>query len=64
MDEEISIIDSNTRNEKIKIFFVNNKKNLIIVITTLIIGLVVYFSFNEIKERNKRTEKSKISKSV
>jgi predicted negative regulator of RcsB-dependent stress response len=53
MDEEISIIDSNTRNEKIKIFFVNNKKNLIIVITTLIIGLVVYFSFNEIKERNK-----------
>ena len=53
MDEEISIIDSNTRNEKIKIFFVNNKKNLIIVMTTIIIGLVVYFSFNEIKERNK-----------
>ena len=27
MDEEISIIDANTRNEKIKNFFVKNKKN-------------------------------------
>jgi|TARA_B110000881_G_C18364800_1_gene408220 hypothetical protein len=53
MDEEISIIDSNTRNEKIKNFFVNNKKNLTIIIMTIIIGLVVYLSFNEIKERNK-----------
>ena len=53
MDEEISIIDSNTRNEKIKIFFVNNKKNLIICTTAIIISLIVYFSFGEIKERNK-----------
>ena len=53
MDEEISIIDTNTRNEKIKNFFVNNKKNLIVSITVIIIGLVVYFSFSEIKERNK-----------
>ena len=29
MDEEITIIDSNTRNEKIKNFFINNKKKLI-----------------------------------
>ena len=53
MDEEISIIDSNTRNEKIKNFFVNNKKNLIISITIIIIGLVVYFTFSEIEERKK-----------
>ena len=53
MDEEISIIDSNTRNEKIKNFFVNNKKNLIISITIMILGLVVYFAFSEIEERNK-----------
>ena len=26
MDEEITIIDSNTRNERIKNFFINNKK--------------------------------------
>ena len=53
MDEEISIIDSNTRNEKIKNFFVKNKKKLILNITVVIIGLAVYFSFSEIKERNK-----------
>jgi predicted negative regulator of RcsB-dependent stress response len=53
MDEEISIIDSNTRNEKIKNFFVNNKKNLIISIMIIILGLVVYFAFSEIEERNK-----------
>jgi len=53
MDEEISIIDSNTRNEKIKNFFVNNKKSLIVSIMVIIIGLVVYFSFSEVKERKK-----------
>ena len=53
MDEEISIIDSNTRNEKIKNFFVNNKKYLIITITVIIIGLAVFFTIDEIKERNK-----------
>ena len=29
MDEEISIINNTTRNEKIKNFFINNKKKLI-----------------------------------
>ena len=28
MDEEISIIDAKTRNEKIKDFFINNKKRI------------------------------------
>ena len=31
MDEDISIISTRTRNEKIKNFFVKNKKNLIII---------------------------------
>ena len=53
MDEEISIIDSNTRNEKIRNFFLKNKKNLIVSTIVITMGLVVYFSFNEIKERNK-----------
>ena len=53
MDEEISIIDSNTRNEKIKNFFINNKKNLIIAITAIIISLVIYFFYIQINERNK-----------
>ena len=53
MDEEIIIIDANTRNEKIKNFFLNNKKNLIIVMTAIVLALVLYFSFSKIKERNK-----------
>jgi predicted negative regulator of RcsB-dependent stress response len=53
MDEEISIIDNNTRNEKMKTFFINNKKNLIIGISVIIIGLLGYFSFEKNKERNK-----------
>ena len=28
MDEEITIIDSNARNERIKNFFINNKKEI------------------------------------
>ena len=53
MDEEITIIDSNTRNEKIRNFFINNKKNLIIgflIILALIIG---YLSIKEVNDRKK-----------
>ena len=53
MDEEITIIDSNTRNEKIRDFFINNKKSLIASVTIVIVLLAVYFSFNAIKEKNK-----------
>ena len=53
MDEEITIIDSNTRNEKIRNFFINNKKSLIVSVSIVIVILVGYFSFNTVKERNK-----------
>jgi predicted negative regulator of RcsB-dependent stress response len=53
MDEEIKIIDSNTRYEKIKYFFEKNKKNLISIIIIIIILLISYFSFDKIKKRNK-----------
>jgi predicted negative regulator of RcsB-dependent stress response len=52
MDEEITIIDANTRNEKIKKFFIDNKKNFIIGISLIILGLVGYFSFDQVRERN------------
>ena len=44
MDEEITIIDSNTRNEKIKNFFINNKKKIIIIISVIFISIIAYFS--------------------
>ena len=53
MDEEITIIDSNSRNEKIRNFFINNKKSLIVSVSIVIVILAGYFSFNAIKERNK-----------
>ena len=53
MDEEITIIDSNTRNEKIRNFFINNKKSLIASVTIVIVLLAAYFSLNAIKEKNK-----------
>ena len=53
MDEEITIINTNTRNEKIKKFFLDNKKNLIIIISIIVITSIGYFSFNEIKKINK-----------
>jgi predicted negative regulator of RcsB-dependent stress response len=53
MDEEITIIDSNTRNERIKNFFINNRKNLIIGFSIILIAIIGLLSMNEMKERNK-----------
>jgi len=53
MDEEITIINSNTRNEKIMNFFINNKKSLIISFSIIFIVIISYLSMKEIKERNK-----------
>jgi predicted negative regulator of RcsB-dependent stress response len=53
MDEEITIIDSNTRNEKIKNFFINNKKNLIIGVLIILVAIIGYLSMQTIKERAK-----------
>ena len=53
MDEDIEIINTNTRNEKIKNFFIINKKKIIIFGSLFILMAIFYFLFLEIKERNK-----------
>ena len=40
MDEEITIIDSNTRNEKIKNFFISNKKSFIAGISIIFVIII------------------------
>tara|TARA_B100000579_G_scaffold207956_1_gene169900 strand:+ start:232 stop:876 length:645 start_codon:yes stop_codon:yes gene_type:complete len=45
MDEEISIINNETRKEKIVNFFLNNKKKLISIIIIIIIIPVAFFSY-------------------
>ena len=47
MDEDLSIINTNTRNEKIKNFFVNNKNKIISGIIILIIIIIGVFSYDK-----------------
>ena len=47
MDEDLSIINTNTRNEKIKNFFVNNKNKIISGIIILIIIIAGVFSYDK-----------------
>ncbi len=53
MDEELAIIDSNTRNERIKNFFIRNKKLLFSLIVSIILFLISFFAFNEYKDKKK-----------
>ena len=53
MDEEITIIDSNARNERIKNFFINNKKKLILAVSIILVIIIGYLSFEKSKERTK-----------
>ena len=55
MDEEVSIINTNTRNEKIKNFLASNKNILIFVGLAIIIILVGGYSFDKYQS-NKKNE--------
>ncbi len=54
MDEDISIINSNTRNEKIKNFFINNKKSLILILSLIILMVFSFFVYSEIQEKKNK----------
>ena len=45
MDEDTSIIDTRTRNERIKNFILNNKKTLISLIIVFIILIISFYSY-------------------
>jgi len=49
MDEDLAIINKNTRNEKIKNFFINNKKLLLSVLAILILILLSFYSYQVYK---------------
>ena len=49
MDEDISIINTSTRNEKIKNFFINNKKILLVSLSSILIFTIGFFVFLELK---------------
>ena len=53
MDEDITIINSNTRSEKIKKFLIDYKKLLISILVLVITLLISYFIFEEFNEKKK-----------
>jgi len=53
MDEDIAIINRETRNDKIKNFFIKNKKKIIISILVIILAIFVYFIYEEFNKKNK-----------
>ena len=50
MDEEINIIDEKTRNEKIKIFFKENRKFIITTIVFFVIIILGFYSYQIYKD--------------
>ena len=53
MDEDIAIIDKNTRNERIKNFILKNKKSLISFISVIILFFISFFVYDEYKDKKK-----------
>ena len=64
MDEEITIINNSTRNEKIKNFFVKNKKKFISIILALTAILITIYSFDKYKINQKKEISNKLNLST
>jgi len=64
MDEDTAIINSNTRNEKIKDFFIKNKKLLISFLVIILVMLMGYFAFTEYQDKKKIKISDQYNKTV
>ena len=53
MDEDVAIINTNTRSEKIKNFFIKNKNKLILIALVVILVFVGFFGYSEYKNKEK-----------
>ena len=53
MDEDIAIVNENTRISLIKNFFKNNSKNIAISVIFIIAIVIFFFAYDEIKKRKK-----------
>ena len=61
MDEDISIINSNTRNQKVRNFFINNKNKIILTTIILIVALIGTYSFDNYKNNKKKEISNKFN---
>ncbi len=64
MDEEITIINEKTRNEKIKSFLIENKKILTFLIVFLILLILGFYSYKAYKDGYKKKLSDKYNNTV
>ena len=64
MDEDFSIINTNTRNEKIKNFLLQNKNKIISTALAVIIILISFYSFDKHKTNQKKEISNKFNSVV
>ena len=64
MDEDITAINATTRNEKIKNFFIKNKKKLAISLSLIILLIMSYFVYGEFNKKNKIKIANKYNNSI
>ena len=64
MDEDLAAIKSESRNEKIKSFFINNKKLLIFIISLVIVLVLGFYSYQIFKDGQKEQLSNKYNSAV
>ena len=64
MDEEISIINTKTRNEKIKGFFIENKKKIFFFIVAFIILVLGFYSYLAYEGKQKKNLSDKYNNTI
>ena len=64
MDEEITIIDEKTRNEKIKQFLIEYKKIILSVIATAIVLIISFYTFKIYQDSHKEDLSNKYNRTI
>ena len=64
MDEEIAIIDEKTRNEKIKSFFIDNRKLLILSIGSIVLIVFCFYFYQIYQDKHKEQLSDKFNSAI
>ncbi len=64
MDQEIEIINTSTRKEKIINFFINNKKKIATLAVIIILTIFGYFYYEELKSKKKKNLADQYNKTI
>ena len=64
MDEDLAIIDRNTRNQKIKDFFINNKKRFISASFIIVLLIISFYSYRIYKDNQREQISNKYNSAI